>query len=361
MKIITVNGGIARSVFAALGVCAVMAAPTATAQQLDPINVLVVDERNTLVYPAYAGIELGFYEAEGLDVTLLPSETTVPFVAFLSNGDADLVMLDAAETLQAVIAGHPVSVVYEVNQFAPEAIGVMLDSPIKGLADLKGKTVGLASDRDRTTTMVALETVGLSIDDVSTVVIGESGPLIAKSLRDGTIDAYAGAASELAAAEANGIPVRNITPQEVSENPGNNFVMWSARKDELDDVVARFLRAYTMATHAGVIDTKAMASVSRKYLPEQWEDVDIGMSVLEFAVYKTNLVRTVKRGELQPNVWERIQGGYARAGIGEVGAPIDPLSFLDDSFIDRANNYTTDDVKAAIAEWKRANADILVP
>ncbi len=338
---------------------ALAAAGAYPAAAADRINVLVVNERSTLHYAAFAGRELGFYEAEGLEVTFLPSDTTVPYVAFLANGDADLVMLDAPQVFQAVNAKQPVAVVFEANQFAPESIGVSKEGGIAGVADLKGKMIGLASERDQITTMVALDTVGLTMDDVSTVVIGEAGPTIAKALRDGTVDAFAGAANNLAAIEAAGIPVRNITPSNVSDNPGNSFVMWAPRKEELKDTVGRFLRAYAKAMHAGVIDTKTMAAISKKNVPEQWENLEVGLTLLDFAVYRTNLARTLNRGELQPDVWQRVQAPYIQ--LGEIAGPLDPATFLDESFTEVANDYRTGDVKSAIAAWKEANKDLLIP
>ena len=249
--------------------------------------------------------------------------------------------------------------VFEANQFAPESIGVPKESDIKSVADLKGKVVGLASDRDQITTTVALDTVGLSIDDISTVVVGESGPVLAKSIRDGAIAAFAGSANNLAAIEAAGIAIRNITPANVSNNPGNSYVMWAPRKDEIKSVVQRFLKAYAMAMHAGILDTKTMAAICRKNVPEQWENLDIGMALLDFAVYRTNMIRTVKRGELQPDVWARVQAPYI--ALGEIPGTLDPAKFLDASFIDGASDYNTDEVKAALSKWRDANANILIP
>jgi NitT/TauT family transport system substrate-binding protein len=344
---------------ALVGAAALAALPMSSALALDKINVLVVNERSTLHYAAFAAKELGFYEAENLDVTFLDSDTTVPYVAFLANGDADLVMLDPPQTYQAVNAKQPVSVIFEANQFAPESIGAPKDGPVQSLADLKGATVGLASDRDQVTTMAALETVGLTMDDIKTVVVGESGPVLAKALQDKTIQAFAGAANNIAAIEAAGIPMRDITPAVVSENPGNSFVMWAPRKDEIKDVVQRFLKAYAMAMHAGIIDTKTMAAICKKNVPEQWENNDLGLALLDFAVYRTNLIRTVKRGELQPDLWDRVQAPYIK--LGELPGPLDPATFLDDSFIDGASDYETAEVKQAIAKWKEANKDILIP
>ena len=152
-----------------------VAAPT-QAQDKKPINVLLPNENTTTLFPSIVARELGFFEDEGLDVTLLASDTTIPYVAFLMNNQADLVMLDAPQTFQAVKAQQPVAVVFEGMQYAPEVMIVREDSPIQSVADLKGKTIGLASDRDQITAQVALDTAGITIDEVETVVVGDPGP-----------------------------------------------------------------------------------------------------------------------------------------------------------------------------------------
>ena len=331
----------------------------AQAQEKQKINVLMANERTTSLYGAFVAQELGIYDDLGIEVNLLSSATTVPYVAFLANGDADLVMLDSAQVYQALNAQQPISVIYEVQQYASEAIIVESNSPIQSLTDLPGKTIGLASDRDQVTAVIALNSVDLSINDVSTVVVGESGPILAASLKNGQVDAFAGSQPDLAAVEANGVTFRNITPAAVSEVPGNSYVIWNDRKEELRDVVTKFLLGWSMGNHAGVIDTKAVAAMAKKNIPEQWENLAVGLKLLDTSVYKTGLVRTRLRGETQPDVWQRIQDPYIK--IGEISGPIDPATFLDDSFIEGANAYKTADLKARLAKWKEANADILLP
>src|SRR5690349_19379267 len=76
---------------------------------LDRINFLSANERTASIYPQQVAQELGFFAAEGLEVNFLSSATTVPYIAFLSNSDADLVMLDSAQVFQAVNAQQPIS------------------------------------------------------------------------------------------------------------------------------------------------------------------------------------------------------------------------------------------------------------
>jgi len=344
---------------ACIGAMTLVSLATAQAQDGKKINVLLSNERTTGLHAAFSARELGFYEDEGIEVNLLSSDTTIPYVAFLSNGDADLVMLDPGQVFQAINADQPISVIYEAHQYAPEGIAVKAGSSIRGVADLKGKTIGLASDRDELTTTIALRSVGLSKDDVRTVVVGDAGPTMAKAFLDGTIDAFAGATNDLAVIEANGVAIRNITPAVISETPGNSFVILDDRKEELRDVTTRFLRAWSKAMQAGVLDTKTVAAICRKNVPEQYENLDVGLRLLDIAVYKTTLQRTRERGELRPDVWQRVQAPYIE--LGEFSAEMDPAGFLDSSFIEGANDYETAEVTEALAEWREANPDILLP
>jgi NitT/TauT family transport system substrate-binding protein len=346
------TGAVVASALAAL-----LAASAVHAQEIKELNVLVPSERATSDYPVFVAEELGFYADEGLKVNFLPSDTTVPYLAFLLNSQADLVVLDPAQVTQAVNAGQEVSVIYEFMQLAPEGLAVPADSPIKTLADLKGKTIGMASDRDTVTAFIALSTVGMTTDDVKLVVIGDAGPVIVKALRDGAIDAYAGGSNELPAIVSGGIPIRNLTPPEISQNPGNNFVILNSRKDELRESVVGFLRAWNKASNAAVLDLTTTAAITQKIVPEQWEDPSLGNFIIRQSAYELLLQRTRLRGEPQPDVWERLQGPFLK--MGEITEVYDPATFLDASFIEPAMEYETSEVKEALAEWRTANPEFV--
>ncbi len=330
----------------------------AQAQDDNVINILVSNERTASVYPVLVGQAMGFFEAEGLKVNFLSSATSVPYVAFLQNGDADLVMLDAPQVFQAVNTGLPVSVVYEAMQFAPEGIVVAADSPYQSLVELKGKTIGLASDRDTVTTTIALESVGLTIDDVTTVVVGDAGPVIARAIQGGQIDAFAGGSVDRFGMEAAGIPFRDLTPAAVSENPANSFVIWNDRKEELRDKVGKFLRAWTLAAQAGLVDIAATSAACKSVVPEKWEDPTFGRRLHSYAVYTTTVQRTRFRGQPQPEVWQSVQPPLIR--LGEISAEVDPATFLDPSFIEVANQYTDAELRASITKWKSEHQDLLI-
>lgn len=332
-----------------------LSAVPAVAQDKTTLDVLLPNERSTTFYPHFLCKELGYFEDEGLEVNLLSSATTVPYVAFLSNGDADLVMLDSAQTFQAVNTQQPIAVIYEDMQFAPESVFVSADSEVKEIADLKGTTVGLVSDRDRITLQVALESAGLTLDDVKTAVVGESGPTLARAFRDQTVSAVAGGSSDMAAVEANDIEIRNITPPEVSENPANSFVVWKPRMDELREPVTKFLTAWTKCAEAGIMDKEFAAAILSKELPEQYENREVGLKLLERSTDTLRTQKTDIRGDLQPDVWARVQKPYI--DIGEISGQLDPATFLDDSFAKGIGDIDKAAIQADIDEWKKANPD----
>jgi ABC-type nitrate/sulfonate/bicarbonate transport system substrate-binding protein len=338
---------------------AAFALGSAQAQELKNINFMSSNDGSCGTYPQFMIQAFGFLEEEGYKVTLLDSDTNVPYVAFLSNGDADLVFLDAAETLTARAAGQDIKIVYEAYQFAPEGIVVVADSPIQNLSELKGKKIGLAEQPDEITTQIALASVGIKLDEVTTFVVGNQGPVMASALRDKTIDAFAGGSADRTALEAQGVVFRNITPDAISKNPGNSIAVWGPTLEEKRPLIQGFLRAWAKAQHAGILDTKAVIAACSTYIPEQFEgDMQIGTRMINYQAYTLELRRTVNYGELQPDVWKGIQKGFIDAGV--IEKEVDPADFLDSSFADALKDLSTADILAGIAKWKEANPDKVI-
>lgn len=347
-------------VFLGAAVGALALGSAAQAQDLKDVAFMSSNHQSCSPFPQMVAQVMGFWADQGIKVTLLNTETSVPYVAFLQNGDADIAMLDSAQVLQAADADLPIKVVYEAYQYAPEQIVVMADSPIQGLADLEGKTIGMASDRDLITTVIAMDSIGKTLEgsNITTVVVGDSGPVMAGALLNKTIDAFAGGSSDRAGIEAAGIKTRSITPAAVSRNPGNSLTVWGPSMEEKRDIISAFVKGWAMAQHVGVLDTKLAASACRVMVPEAFESVEIGMNLINNAAYSTQVRRTKLFGELQPDVWSLIQGPYV--DLGEISKHHEPSEFLDSSFTEAANDFTTQDVKSKAEAWAKANPDLLI-
>ncbi|HET9902387.1 MAG TPA: ABC transporter substrate-binding protein [Xanthobacteraceae bacterium] len=343
------NAAAAASVALAL---ALPPAPNALAADLQTVTVIMPFERTTSGFALIAGEALGYFAKEGVKVDVLPQATTIPYVAFVQNGQADLAMLDAQQTFQAVQAQVPIKVIYEVMQRAPEGIAVPADSPIRSIVELKGKTVGLVSDRDRATLAIALDTKGIKIDEVTTVVVGEAGPTLANAFRKKTVAAIAGATPDWMALQANGIKIRMITPPEVAETPANSFVMLASQIDKKRKLISGFLRAWEKGRVAADIDREAVAAMCKKVVPEEWENAEFGKQFLAQSI-AVNTPITKKTGDMQPDVWGRVQEQMIK--IGELNKRYDPKTFLDGSMIDAANDFDRNAIAADLKAWRAKN------
>lgn len=330
------------------------AAAPALAQdrEMTTLDVIMPLPRSANFYPLIAGEALGYFAEEGIEVNLLPSETSIPYVAFVQNGQADVAMLDGPQSFQAAAAGIPFKTVYEVMQNAPEGVAVLAESDYQDVSQLEGTTVGLVSDRDSATLAISLDAVGGSLDDVTTVVVGEAGPTLANALQTETVSAIAGSVPDWLALQANGIPIRLITPDAVKVTPANNFVVSEEGLEENRPQLEGFLRAWSKGMYTAKVDPDAVAAMAKAAVPSEWENETFGREFLDASI-GMNLSVTEKLGDLQTSVWEKIQDPMMKVGL--IEEKMDASTFLDPSLIDAANDFDRAEVEAEVAAWRAEN------
>ena len=334
------------SVAAAVALTAGVAAAQTTVNMINPLP------RSTVFYPLVVGEAMGYFEEEGVVVNLLPSDTSIPYVAFVQNGQADLAMLDQNETLSAVLAGAEINTVYEVMQNAPEGIAVLADGGAADMGGLVGTTVGLVSDRDRAFLQAAMAAEGHSIDDVETVILGESGPVLARAIQNGDVSAISGSVFDWAGLQAAGIELRLITPGDLLAAPANTFAMDANMIEEKRAAMEGFMRAWSKAIHVSTLRPDVVEKMLRDAVPEEWEDEASGKSLLE-GVIPMNISSTERYGDVQTQVWTDIQPRMIDAGA--ITGPVDVSTFLNDTYIEAANDFDRDEVAAEVEAWAAEN------
>ncbi|SMY08033.1 ABC transporter substrate-binding protein [Flavimaricola marinus] len=330
---------------------AVTAAPSVSFAQ-ETVNMINPLPRSMVFYPLVVGEALGYFEANGVEVNLLPSDTSIPYVAFLQNGQADLAMLDPNETINALNAGANINTVYEVMQNAPEGVVVLSDGEFGAMGDLVGTTVGLVSDRDRAFLQAALDIAGHSIDDVDTVVLGENGPTLAAAIRGGNVSALVGSVNDWASLQAAGIGLTAITPDELKASPANTFAMDAAMVEEKREALEGFMRAWSMGMYASIVNPEAVEAIMRANVPEEWEDELAGKTLFDI-VLTMNIGSTERYGDLQRDVWAEIQPRMLSSGAIEQTVDVD--TFLNDAYIEAANDFDKAQVEADAAAWLAEN------
>ena len=320
---------------------------TVTAQEVTELDLIMPTPRSNLFYPLVVGEALGYFKEEGIKVNLLPSSTKVPYVAFLSNGNAEIAMLDGPQTYQAVGAGTSIKVLYEAQQTAPEGVVTSDNLDIKGIEDIVGTTVGLVTDRDRATLSMTLQYVGHSLEDVDIVVLGHGGPTLANALKKEQVTAIAGALPDWIALQANGLNLIDITPEEMAETPANSFVVLEENIEEKSALYEGFLRAWSKGAYVTAVDEEVIAAMMAEAVPEEWQNPQFGQNYLDGAM-PLNYPVTELFGDLRPDSWKEVQDEMIR--IGELETNHDVSTFLEPRFIIPANDFDKNEVESDVAD-----------
>ena len=91
----------------------------------------------------YQAVATGIYKKHGLDVTIKMGGPQVNAVQLIAAGQADFLMGKDFQTLNALQSGVPLVTVAAVFQMEPQ--GMVTHPDVNSLADLKGKTIYLAT------------------------------------------------------------------------------------------------------------------------------------------------------------------------------------------------------------------------
>jgi NitT/TauT family transport system substrate-binding protein len=185
-----------RTTTIALALC--LAAPASAPAADMALTVGKANATSDAIIPVNVGDKLGIFKKHGLDLTITDFGGGGKMAQAMAAGAIDIG--DGAGTEMAFIAkGAPMVAVCESTTNAPFlGIGVPWDSPVKSLADLKGKIIGVSSTgsfSDWSGHELA-RSQGWGDSGVKTVAIGGgTGPALA-ALRTHLVDAVIGNATQ---------------------------------------------------------------------------------------------------------------------------------------------------------------------
>ena len=176
------------------GIAAASLPLLATAQSLEKSKViLAVGGKNLLYYlPLTIAEQMGYFKAEGLDVTIVDFAGGAKALQAVVGGSADVVSGAFEHTVNMQFKGQPMRAFVWQGTTPQIVLGV---SPktlpnFKSIADLKGKKVGVSAPGSSTNVVVnfLLAKAGLKPSDVSIVGVGTGSGAVA-AMRSGQIDA----------------------------------------------------------------------------------------------------------------------------------------------------------------------------
>jgi len=329
---------------------ATLAAPAvATAQALERKKITIaVGGKNLLYYlPLTIAEQRKYFEAEGLEVSIVDFAGGARALQAVVGGSADVVSGAFEHTLNMQAKGQPMRA-FVLQGRAPQivlAVSTKTMPNYKTLADLKGKKIGVTAPGSSTNIMAnfVLAKAGLKPTDVSIVGVGAAQGAVA-ALRSGQIDA-----------------ISNLDPVITILQRGNDIKVVSDTRDvaEADKVFGGPMPAACLYAPVGFLDKNpnvAQALTNALVRANKWIQQagpgDIIKAVPESyllgdrAVYIDAFLKA--KGALSPD------GLFPEAGS---ATALRALASVDESMqkakLDLKANYTNDFVRKAIAKYPK--------
>ena len=249
--------------------------------------------------PLFVALERGEFAKRGLEVELIaPADPNDP-PKLVAAGKADVAVSYQPQLHLQVEAGLPLTRIGTLVATPLNSVVVLADSPIKSIADLKGRKVGFSVGGFEDALLGAmLAKHGLSLKDVELINVNFS---LSPSLMSGQVDAVIGAFRnfELNQMDIIGRPGRAFYLEEEGI-PAYDELILVAKNDRLGDAK---LRAFVDAIEAG---TQYMVN----HPDEAWKLFLKGHKELDDELNKRAWRDTLPRFALRPGALD--QGRYAR-------------------------------------------------
>ncbi len=198
--------------------------------------------------PLYVALERDEFEKRGLDVELIPPADPNDPPKLVAAGRADLAISYQPQLHLQVAAGLPLMRVGTLVATPLSSLVVLADSPIKSIADLKGRKVGFSVGGFEDALLGAmLNKHGLTLEDVKLINVNFS---LSPSLMSGQVDAVIGAYRnfELNQMDLEGRPGRAFYLEEEGVPAYDELIVVAQRENVADPRISAFIDALEAAT-----------------------------------------------------------------------------------------------------------------
>jgi ABC-type nitrate/sulfonate/bicarbonate transport system substrate-binding protein len=205
-----------------------------------------------------AAKDLGIFDKNGLDATLIFGSTGIP--AMLA-GEVQVASTSTEEVIAADLGGGDLEIV--ATQGAVMQHKLIVRPEIKTMADLKGKPVGVTRRGTIIDTVfkMASQRAGTNYDDLQILELGDNSKLVA-ALAAGSIYAsvFTPPNSDVAIDKAGAHVLYDFEPEHIAYS-GNSMIVRRSWAKQNENTVLAFLRSLAMSSNMTRTDPNAIAQV----------------------------------------------------------------------------------------------------
>lgn len=302
---------------------------TAQAQDLTNVTIVIPNPSAINNFALYTAIGEGYFEDEGLNVTVETVNGSASVLQMMAAGQAQIGNPGAGPVLNARARGEDIVFIY--NNFAKSVFGLVVkeEAAITSPADLKGAVIGVgtADGAEVGFTRAIMAEAGYAEGtDYEFLTIGDGGTAAAALLNDEVV-AYAAAVSDVAVIESRGIDLREITPEPFFAYFGNGWAATQAYIEQSPDVIEGFGKAYVRANKFALdpANRDAVLAHAATGNPQEGEDKAFADNLLTAIMSRTTLEDPAALwGYQPPEHWELWHQSLLETG--ELTTPLPDLS-----------------------------------
>ena len=311
----------------------------------------------------------GFFEEEGLDVELKSARGSALGAQLVITGQADVVHAGTSVGLMVPVSkGAPLVAFYNMITQNFQMPAVPAESPIRSLADLKGKKLGVIGQATATVPIVkaVLEDAGLDPNkDVTFIDVGYGAQAAAALWVTRQVDALAMYDSVYAAIEATAPDKYRLR---VLTSPLSDRISFQtamiAKPETLKnrrDALVRLGRAHAKSTVFALENPDAAVRIHFKRYPEQRPSgVDDATAIV---LGRRSLLSRLNNMRIDNMAVKRDKWGFMNEidvntyvdmlkKIGDVDKSVDPKTIYTNDLIDEINRFDVAEVRRRAREFK---------
>lgn len=304
---------------------------------------------------------LGYWKQEGLDVEVTSVEGSAAGMQQIGAGNIHVVSLGPEEIVIGREKGVKIKGVYVQARTTIFRIVVPAESPIKTVAELKGKTIGVPALASGSVPFAKALVASVGLDpekDIKLLAVGVGAPG-ALALQQKAVDALGLWDTLQASLENRGVQLRRLDLPMVQEMIGQTLATSDAFLAENPQALVGFARGIAKATTFGLANPEAAVRIHWKAYPQTRPTTGDEAKLLKDAIHVFNsrfdLQRVDNRadkrfGFASAAQWQMLQKIYREQKIVQGTGPAADL--YSDRLIDEINKFDSAAIVRQAKEYK---------
>jgi NitT/TauT family transport system substrate-binding protein len=220
--------------------------------------------------PFAIATKYGWFAQEGIAVDVVPVPGSGDCVRNVATRELDFSLPSVEPLAIAHAQGMKAKIYYTAYQGIIYGLAVPAESPIRKIADLKGKTIGVTAMSSGGVVVARALASGAGLDpdkDITIVVAGEAARAAAL-VRNKQVDALSMFDTQFALVENAGIRLRHLDTREIERYPSNGFLaLEDALKSRRREAIG-LARGYAKGTVFALANTEAAVRILYEVYPQ---------------------------------------------------------------------------------------------